>query len=188
VHRHRNPAFRVSTLLVMAQKTADRPIITATRDDGVSVRIRSPDRKFTPPHDLTHFAVEKGLRLSGGFWGSIASGAKFDSMEVVEGRQKPKANEVSARVIAANRASLSRAEAFVGVFQTVLHEGITPPDRALRERLRSMGAALDEALIQSAWRDLLSLRQQWLDLPQAQVIRLDWHIAKSKNYGDSALN
>jgi hypothetical protein len=166
-------------LFVIVQKTADRPIITATRDDGVSVRIRSPDRKFTPPHDLIHFAVEKGLRLSGGFWGSIASGAKFDGMEVVRGRQKPKANELSARVIAANRTHLSRAEAFVGAFQTVLHEGITPPDRALQQRLQSIGAVLDGALVQSAWRDLLALRQQWLDLPQAQTIRLDWQIPNS---------
>jgi hypothetical protein len=96
------------------------------------------------------------------------------------GRQKPKANEVSARVVAANRTHLLRAEAVVGAFQTVLHEGITPPDRALRLRLQSLGAVPDEALIQSAWRDLLALRQQWLDLPQAQTIRLDWHMAKSK--------
>jgi len=163
----------------MVQKTADRPIITATRDDGVSVRIRSPDRKFTPPHDLVHFAVEKGLLLPRGFWGSVASGAKFDGMEVVGGRQKPKAKEVSARVIAANRTHLSRAEALVGAFQTVLHEGITPPDRALRQRLQSIGAALDEALVQSTWRDLLALRQQWLDLPQGQTIRLDWQTATS---------
>jgi hypothetical protein len=100
--------------------------------------------------------VEKSLRLSGGFWGSIASGAIFDSMEVTEGRQKPKAKEVSARVIAANRRHLSRAETLVGAFQTVLHEGITPPDRALRQRLQAVGAALDEALVQSAWRGGLS--------------------------------
>jgi hypothetical protein len=71
------------------QKTADRPNIIAVRDDGVSVRVRTPDRKFSPPHDLIHFVVEKGMRLQWGFWGSVADGAKFASVEVIDGRQKP---------------------------------------------------------------------------------------------------
>ena len=72
-----------------AQKTADRPSIIAVRDDGVSLRVRTPDRKFSPPHDLIHFVVEKGMHLERGFWGSVADGAKFASVDVIDGRQKP---------------------------------------------------------------------------------------------------
>src|SRR6266436_9075994 len=37
---------------VTVEKTTERPIIIAVRDDGVSLRVRTPDRKFSPPHDL----------------------------------------------------------------------------------------------------------------------------------------
>jgi len=33
-----------------------------------------------PPHDLVQLGVEAGLRLEHGFWGCIASGARFRSM------------------------------------------------------------------------------------------------------------
>jgi hypothetical protein len=68
---------------VSAEKTTERPIIIAVRDDGVSLRVRTPDRKFSPPHDLIHFVVEKGMRLQRGFWGSVADGAKFAGMELM---------------------------------------------------------------------------------------------------------
>ena len=93
-----------------AQKTADRLSIIAVRDDGVSLRVRTPDRKFSPPHDLIHFVVEKGMHLERGFWGSVADGAKFASVDVIDGRQKPRANERSAQIIKANEANLSEAE------------------------------------------------------------------------------
>src|SRR6266852_3765243 len=111
------------------QKTTDRPNIIAVRDDGVSVRVRTPDRKFSPPHDLIHFVVEKGMRLQRGFWGSVADGAKFASVQVIDGRQKPRANERSAQIIKANEAHLSESEMIVGAFQKVLHEDMRPHKR-----------------------------------------------------------
>ena len=109
-----------------AQKTADRPSIIAVRDDGVSLRVRTPDRKFSPPHNLIDFVVEKGMHLERGFWGSVADGAKFASVDVIDGRQKPRANERSAQIIRANEAHLSQAEVIVGVFQKVLPEDLRP--------------------------------------------------------------
>ena len=118
---------------VDVEKTRERPTIIAVRDDGVTLRVRAPDRKFSPPHDLIHLIVEKGMRLQRGFWGSIAAGAKFASAAVIDGRQKPGANERSAQVVKANASHLSEAEMIVGAFQKVLHEDLImrPHEEAL---------------------------------------------------------
>ena len=117
---------------VDVEKTRERPTIIAVRDDGVTLRVRAPDRKFSPPHDLIHLIVEKGMRLQRGlFWGSIAAGAKFASVEVIDGRQKPGANERSAQVVKANASHRSEAEMIVGPFPNVLHEDLRPHEEAL---------------------------------------------------------
>jgi hypothetical protein len=63
------------------------------RDDGVSLSV--PDYAFMRalPHDLTHYVVEMTLGLARGFWGSVAEGAKFGGMVLIEGRQKPHLKE-----------------------------------------------------------------------------------------------
>jgi len=160
-------------MFVVAQKTAQGPIITVVRDDGVRLRVRAPDRKFTPPHDLIHFVVEKGMRFQRGFWGSIAAGAKFSSVEVIDGRQKPKANERSAEIIKANDRQLSDAEAIVGAFQTALHE-LRPDEKALRRLLQAGGRKLEDDMVHPTWTQLLSFRDEWKELDIGKAIRLEW--------------
>jgi hypothetical protein len=164
-----------NAMLVDAQKTTKGPTIIVFRDDGVRLRVRAPDRKFTPPHDLIHFLVEKGMGLPRGFWGSIASGAKFSSVEIIEGRQKPKANERSAEIIKANQRQLSEAEAVVGAFQTVLHE-LNPSEEDLWRRLRTCGRRVEDALVRPTWSQLRSFRREWEQLAMGKVIRLDWKV------------
>jgi hypothetical protein len=166
------------------QKTADRPSIIAVRDDGVSLRVRTPDRKFSPPHDLIHFVVEKGMHLERGFWGSVADGAKFASVDVIDGRQKPRANERSAQIIKANEAHLSEAEVIVGVFQKVLHEDLRPHQEVLWRFLRTSGRKVESDLLRPTWDGLISFREQWEALALGQAIRLEWRsirASKSKN-------
>jgi hypothetical protein len=158
---------------VKVEKTPERPTIIAVRDDGVSLLVRAPDRKFSPPHDLIHFVVEKGMRLQRGFWGSIAGGAKFASMDVIDGRQKPRANERSAQLIKTNQSFLSEAEAIVGAFQTVLH-GPASHEDAVWQRLRTGGRKLERSTVSATWAHLVSLREQWQQLPVGDIIRLDW--------------
>jgi hypothetical protein len=158
---------------VHVEKTSERPSIIAIRDDGVSLRVLAPDRKFSPPHDLIHFIVEKGMHLRRGFWGSIAAGAKFSSMKIIAGRQKPRANERSKQVIKANEHSLSEAEAIVGAFQTTLHD-VTPHEEALWRLLRTRGRILEGALVHATWARLVSFREEWEDLSVGSPIRLQW--------------
>ena len=166
------------------QKTADRPNIIAVRDDGVSVRVRTPDRKFSPPHDLIHFVVEKGMRLQWGFWGSVADGAKFASVEVIDGRQKPRADERSAQIIKANEAHLSESEMIVGAFQKVLHEDMRPHQEVLWRLLQTSGRKVETDLLRPTWDGLVSFRDQWESLRVGQAIQLEWRstsASKSKN-------
>jgi hypothetical protein len=156
------------------EKTTDRPTIIAVRDDGVSLRVRTPDRKFSPPHDLIHFVVEKAMHLERGFWGSVADGAKFASMEVIDGRQRPKANERSAQIIKANEFQLSEAEAIVGAFQKVLHEDLRPYQEVLERLLRTSGRKVVSDLLRPTWDGLISFRDQWEALASGQAIWLEW--------------
>jgi hypothetical protein len=111
--------------------------------------------------------------LKRGFWGSIAAGAKFASVEIIEGRQKPKANERSARVIKDNERELSEAEAIVGAFQTALHEA-RPDEEALWKLLRKSGRNVEAPLVPPTWTKLLSFRKDWEELTIGKFIRLDW--------------
>jgi hypothetical protein len=137
-------------------------------------RVRVPDRNFSPPHDLIHFVVEKGMRLQCGFWGSIADGAKFASVEVIDGRQKPKANERSVQVIKGNERYLSEAEAIVGAFQKALHE-VGPHEEALRRLLQEGSRKVEDALVYPTWTQLLLFRKEWEELVVGKVVRLEWN-------------
>ena len=71
-----------------------------TRSDGVTYHVKGVGHMSSLPHDLAHFAVEQGLRITGGFWGSVADGAVFGSLTHVSGRRKPHAAERSNAVVA----------------------------------------------------------------------------------------
>lgn len=158
---------------VNVEKTSGRPIVIAIRDDGVRLRVLTPDRKFSPPHDLIHFIVEKGMGLKRGFWGSIAAGAKFSSMEIIDGRQKRRANERSRQIIKANERSLSEAEAIVGAFQTALHS-VAPHEEGLWRLLRTSGRKFEGSLAPATWAQLLSFKAEWGQLAVGEVVRLEW--------------
>ena len=134
------------------------------------------------PHDLAHFAIEQGLRIRGGFWGSVAQGAVFGSLTHVSGRRRPKAAERSERILKENKGELVETEILVGLFNQALEEGLGPESPELRERLRryvwtapgrkprrftddEIAAACD------GWRRML---EAWLELPIGGTLELDW--------------
>ncbi len=105
---------------VEIRKTERWHEIDVRRADGVSLALRSPDRKFSPPHDLVHLVVERALGLDGGFWDCVARGAKFRGMRVKAGRQRPQAEARSKALIKESQARLKETEVFVGLFQEAL--------------------------------------------------------------------
>ena len=159
---------------VSAEKTADKPRITAERRDGVMVQVLSPTKKFSPPHDIIHLVVEKHLAFDSGFWASISDGALFKGMEVVAGRQKPKAAAKSAEIIKANQKQLVRAEVHVGVFQQVLLDNPEDGVDAVRRQLAERGASIDQTAATQVWAELLETRDRWDALALGEAMELDW--------------
>lgn len=158
--------------------------VFARRDDGVVVRVGTPDRPEGLPHDLAHYLVERGLGIGRGFWGVVAAGAVFEGMEVVSGRRPPHARERSKAIIKAEHRQLATAELYVSVFQSVAREG--------KERdWAGVNARLDEAWRPFRWprkavtregvlrvcEALREAEKEWRALPVGESITVSWRAA-----------
>ena len=93
------------------------------RGDGVRYRIWEGIARTELPHDLVHLVVERALRDDGGFWGAVADGAVFRSMEHLGGRRPPHARLLSDAAIRARGGRLQRAELLAGLVQPALAPG-----------------------------------------------------------------
>lgn len=102
-------------------------------------------REGALPHDLAQFVVEAGLGLRHGFWGLVADGATFQSMD----RRRTREGRA---VIAAHRDALNAAEALVNAEVRVLEAGGHSAVRAEFERIAALWAALPEGgTIELVW-------------------------------------
>jgi hypothetical protein len=151
-----------------------------TRDDGVSYRLKGVAHMFAIPHDLAHFLIEKTLRLNSGFWGNVAGGAVFKTMEYIGGRRKPKAAARSEALLKTNAAPLNEAEVLVRIFNDTIEQDHAESSPLLRERLRGRLArpglrrSFSDAEISevyAAYRDML---EKWKKLPVGGAMELRW--------------
>lgn len=153
-----------------------------TRSDGVTFLVKGVGHMGEIPHDLAHFAVEQGLGITKGFWGSVADGAVFGSLTHVSGRRKPRAAERSKEVLRANRDELTATEILVGLFNQALEEGHGPDSPVLRERLRRyiwtpqgqqprQFSDSEVAAVCAGWQRMFDL---WQELPVGETLDLDW--------------
>src|SRR5262249_6755857 len=85
------------------------------RDDGVIINVRAMGPREPVPHDLAHLVVESMLGIRLGLWGSIAAGAIFPGMQVVEGRLTPRASEGSRATLQEHHENIVLAERAVGL-------------------------------------------------------------------------
>jgi hypothetical protein len=158
--------------------------VAARRDDGVTLRVRTPDKPLSIPHDMAHFVVEREMSFGGGFWGSIASGAVFETMQVVSGRQPPHAAERSAALIKASYRELAAAELYVAVMQAVAREGKERDHRLVCSRLdevwRPFRRPRPHVTAEDALRVCRALREaeeRWLALPVGESVTVSWAVA-----------
>lgn len=164
-----------------------------TRSDGVTYHVKGVGHMSAIPHDLAHFAIEQGLGIRQGFWGSVADGAVFGSLTHVGGRRKPRAAERSKQVLKANEGVLTETEILVGLFNQALEEGLGPESPELRERLRRYtwtppgrtARQITDTEIAAAcagWRRMLEL---WQRLPVGGTLDLVWPEADHARGGRS---
>lgn len=153
-----------------------------TRSDMVTFLVKGVGHMSALPHDLAHFAVEQGLKIRGGFWGSVADGAVFGSLSHIAGRRKPKAAERSKQVLKENQGELTETEILVGLFNHAFEGGMDSDTAGLRDLLRRYAwtaphrapRRFTDAEILDActrWRRLLN---QWHELPVGHAMELVW--------------
>ncbi len=118
------------------------------RSDGVRYRVYDGTATSRLPHDLGHLIVERETGDHGGFWGAVAAGVVFASMEHLDGRRPPHAAERSTAAMRERSDDLRRAELMVWLTGRIAREGVTSPERvriAAREALSTFpGASVDE--------------------------------------------
>ncbi|HYH79346.1 MAG TPA: hypothetical protein VEX86_06105 [Longimicrobium sp.] len=153
-----------------------------TRSDGVKYLVKGVGHMAAIPHDLAHFAVERGLDIRRGFWGSVADGAVFGSLTHVSGRRRPHAAERSKQVLKENKHQLTETEILVGLFNQALEEGLGPESPVLRARLRRYlwtppghrprrFSDEESAAVCARWKEMLEL---WQNLPIGGTLELVW--------------
>lgn len=153
-----------------------------TRDDGVRLRLRSYDRTGEVPHDAVHLVGERALGLDRGLWGSLCAGALFDSVEVVDGRQRHDRQQRSAAIRRDNAAQLRLAETVVGVLQRCLDRDGPATKAALDEAwgITEPGPApFTAARAAVAVRELRDLRERWRGLGPEATISYAWPAPRS---------
>jgi hypothetical protein len=169
-------------------KTGERTYeILVLRDDGVTLRVRTPDKPLKIPHDMAHYVVERELSFERGFWGSIAAGAVFGTVQVVSGRQPPHAAGRSVALIKASYRQHTAAELYVAVLQRVACEGKEQDWRyvssCLDEVWRPFRWPRPEVTARDALRVCRALREAeslWTALPNGESIKVSWASAQRK--------
>ncbi|GAA4484655.1 hypothetical protein GCM10023191_008090 [Actinoallomurus oryzae] len=148
------------------------------RSDGVRYRVREGVAGPSLPHDAVHFIVERGTAEDGGFWGAVAAGAVFDSMDHLDGRRPPHAQRRSEQAIRARSDRLQRAELMAGLVQRVADERITSTDqvaRAAEEALSTLpDTRVDEAKVIAAAEELREKARFWAALAQGEKLVMEW--------------
>jgi hypothetical protein len=148
------------------------------RPDGVRYRVYDGTATSRLPHDLGHLVVERETGDHEGFWGAVAAGVVFDSMEHLDGRRPPHARERSETAMRERSDGLRRAELMVWVTQRIAEQAVTSPERvraATQEALSTFpGASVDEQRVIAAGRALREAEQRWAALSPGEELVVDW--------------
>ncbi len=147
------------------------------RPDGVTVRMRSYDRKHRIPHDLAHLVAERAFRVERGVWGSLAGGALFGSVEVVSGRRRHDDKVRSAALLKANKAEIDIAELLAYVVQQAVDQDHPTAAKALTAAWGSRRTGpppWPTDVLPRAVDELRTLADQWTRLPPDGTLTLDW--------------
>jgi hypothetical protein len=109
---------------ILFRRSVDgRQTTLVTRRDGVRLSVPVFGKLDPLPHDLAHYVIEQELGLPNGFWGSVAAGAIFEGMLILEGRQPPHARERSRAIMKAHHRGIIFSEVVVEVaVRAVLNE------------------------------------------------------------------
>lgn len=157
--------------VLFTKTSADRHRLEIVRDDGTGETRDLETRSFLV-HDLAHFAVEQQAAMSGGFWGSLASGFSIGELQ----RDGELANGFGIDELQRDGAAGERwrAEALAAPFQTLWNQRASADfaDRRLQYLALVNG---DEVFVDGALERMRRLWGQWSATPFRSVMELRWH-------------
>jgi len=153
------------------------------RGDGVRYRVYAGTATSRLPHDLGHLIVERETGDHGGFWGAVAAGVVFSSMEHLDGRRPPHARERSEAAMRERSDGLRRAELMVWLTERVARDGVTAPQQAramAAEALSSFPEAqVDAEQVLAAARALRATAERWAELSPGEELVVEWPDGRS---------
>ena len=156
----------------------ERAYALVERDDGAVYRLYGGRAGRPLPHDIRHLVVERELHIPDGFWGGIAAGLVFGSMQHVSGRRPPHARGRSAEPPASSGPRGLRAEALASFIECVA--GLDHPSAA--QILTMAGTRrgvlpdpdVDPAVVAAAARALQVEAARWARLRVGEELSYEW--------------
>lgn len=148
------------------------------RDDGVCYRLNSGPSSAALPHDLVHFTTERVMEIADGFWGAIAGGVVFHSMQHHSGRRPPHAAQRSAELIRQYRDRFQRAELIGGFVESVAE--LPAPTAADIARLARRALStrppgeFDVERVADAAEAIRDLTRRWAAVPVGGELVVEW--------------
>lgn len=162
--------------IVFTRSRDRRDQTIAARQDGVRVLVPVFGPLDPIPHDLAHYVIERELGLRDGFWASVAEGALFGGMRVLDGRQRPHAHDRSRAVIAANHLGILFAEVVVDVLMRDA-KGLPQKTDALPVEspfVPSRRRADRDALLARLRPAIAAMCARWQALAQGETLLVVW--------------
>jgi hypothetical protein len=160
--------------IVFTRSHDRRDQTVVVRQDGVRLRVPVFGKLNPIPHDLAHYVAECELRLHDGFWGSVADGAVFTGMAILDGRQRPHARERSREVQRANARGILFAEVVVEALMRAV-SGERLSDEALPVEYAGVRTRADRDAILIALRPAMeAMVARWREVPMGGTLLVSW--------------
>jgi hypothetical protein len=131
---------------------------TITRKDK-SIEIISLEAKAYLLHDICHYAVEKNLQYTKGFWGMLSLGHSFKELF---GKDNPQTTE------------LRFIEQIVGPIQSVYWGHINKQN--FEEHIRHLDFTMTENILTSCLTEINLIIENWRQLPVGKELTLEWNL------------
>jgi hypothetical protein len=166
----------VTSIRISAVRTGqERDRVYVNRDDGSEVWWSWIRDERALPHDLEHWVVETGARLSHGFWGLVADGlaptrvnkmadriASGVTLRDMSGRDTTQLIQAESLTAAVGQLRFGSAEqAIVGLAEACDRFGVEPPLVRAPDLTTMEGRADD-------------LQRAWFDTPEGTALELDF--------------
>jgi len=156
--------------------------ITAVGEDGRVGFYAMADYGAALPHDLAHVVVESLFALPFGFWGLVAAGARFDTLN--QAASGAGAVRRADPVVEVHLDELLEAEALVNLFHEQQRTGreddtkyVDTATTLCEAHGRTLPPTVDAGSVGRARRGLAALNARWQATPPGETLHLEFPLA-----------